>query len=238
MAGDPATSLHASAARPLEQAGRGHYHPIGIALHWTMAALVFLQLGWGWRTSALAPGYDKLDAYGVHALIGMAILALAFLRAGWRILAPFVLPRLEKAEDLPGWQHLAAEATHIALYGLMFALPLSGWLMLSTAQANAGAIAMPGGWTWPLLPFVAELDFVARAELEHAAEITHFSLIALMVALIALHVGAALKHYFIDKDDVLSRMIPALSPPRSPNAPDVSAPGVSAPDISARKAQR
>lgn len=189
---------------------RPHYHPIGITFHWLMAALVFAQLFWGWRTSLLPAGYDKLEAYGIHALIGITILLLAFLRAGWRIIAPFVLPELEKPEDLPGWQRLAAEATHIALYALMFALPLSGWLMLSAAASGDGIVLIEG-WSWPLLPFVDTLPFVERAWLEQTAERLHFMLVWLMMALVALHVGAALKHHFIDRDDVLARMIPVLS---------------------------
>jgi cytochrome b561 len=198
------------APQPAGAATRLHYHPIGIAFHWLMAALVFLQLWWGWRTSAMAAGYDKLDAYAVHALIGVAILALAFLRAGWRLIAPFVLPDLEQPEDLPGWQHFAAEATHVGLYALIFALPLTGWLMLSAA-APGESIGLPGELTWPLLPFVVELGFVERAELEQTAEHLHVLLVWALVGLVALHVGAALKHHFIDRDDVLARMIPWLS---------------------------
>lgn len=204
-------SVSAVEPEAYEEAGaRPHYHPIGIGFHWLMAALVIAQLFWGWRTSLLPPGYDKLDAYGVHALIGVAILLLAFMRAGWRIIAPFILPDLERPEDLPGWQRLAAEVTHIALYVLLFALPLSGWLMLSAAATN-DSIALPWDWSWPLLPFVEELSFVERAWLEQTAERLHFAMVWLMMALVALHVGAALKHHFIDRDDVLARMIPALS---------------------------
>lgn len=196
-------------------AARPHYHPIGIAFHWSIAALVFVQIWWGWRTSMLPAGYDKLDAYGVHAMLGLTILLLAFLRAGWRMIAPFILPELEKAEDYPDWQKLAAEATHLALYVLLFALPLSGWLMLSVTSANSGAIPLPGALQWPLLPFVAEMDFVDRARLEQRAENAHLAMVWMMTGLIALHVGAALKHHFIDKDDVLARMIPWLSRNRS-----------------------
>lgn len=203
-------AAHDRAAEEREEVTRPHYHPIGITFHWLMAVMVFAQLLWGWRTSLMAPGYDKLEAYGIHSLIGIGILLLAFLRASWRAIAPFVLPDLEKPEDLPGWQRFAAEATHIALYVLMFALPLSGWLML-TAAATGDSISLAWGWSWPLLPFVEELDFVERAHLEQTAERTHFALVWLMMGLVAVHVGAALKHHFIDRDDVLARMIPMLS---------------------------
>ena len=197
-------------AAPPEGAPRPHYHPIGITFHWAMAALVFFQLFWGWRVSQMEAGYDKLDGYAVHALVGVILLLLAFMRAGWRLIAPFVLPELEKPEDLPGWQKLAAEATHIGLYLMMFALPLSGWLMLS-ANAPEGGLRLPWGQHWPALPFTDALSFIDRAQLEQWADVTHFTLVWGIVALMVMHIGAALKHHFIDRDDVLARMIPWLS---------------------------
>lgn len=134
---------------------RAHYHPIGIAFHWSMAFLVCFQLWWGWRVSGLPAGYEKLDGYAIHALIGATLFCLALMRAGWRMVAPLILPKLEKPEDLPGWQGVAAEATHFGLYVLMFVLPLSGWLMLSLS-APGGAIALPGGLFLPAPPAIAE----------------------------------------------------------------------------------
>jgi cytochrome b561 len=189
---------------------RPHYHPIGIAFHWAMAALVFFQLAWGWRVGLLAPGYEKLEGYAVHALVGALLLALAFLRAGWRILQVFIMPELEKPEDMPGWQRFAAEAVHFALYGAMFALPLSGWIMLSQT-APGGEIALPWDLILPAFPLPDDLSFVERAKIEQTAENIHVLLVWATMGLIAMHVGAALKHHFIDKDDVLARMIPALS---------------------------
>jgi cytochrome b561 len=179
-----------------------HYHPIGIFFHWLMAALVLVQLWWGWRTSTLMAGYDKDDAYIIHAQIGALILVTAFLRLGWRLIAPFVAPRLEEPEDLPGWQRFAAEATHWGLYALMIALPLSGLTMIAATAPKTleRALGLNG----------LDLGFVARAGIEHYAEMAHFAMIWAIMALIALHVGAALKHHFIDHDDVLARMIPIL----------------------------
>jgi cytochrome b561 len=180
-----------------------HYHPIGIFFHWLMAVMVFAQLFWGWRTSQLAAGFDKADAYVVHAQLGAAILLAAILRLGWRLIAPFVAPRLEAPEDLPGWQKLAAEATHWALYALMIALPVSGLLMLaSTAPATLRqALGFDG---------FAIMGLVQRARIEHAAETIHFVCVWFLTGLVAIHVGAALKHHFIDRDDVLARMAPFL----------------------------
>lgn len=174
-----------------------------------MAALVLFQLGWGWRLYFLPPGYEKLEGYALHALVGFILLGLAFLRAGWRIIAAFVLPDLEKPEDLPGWQKFAAELVHFGLYVMMFALPLTGWLMVSQT-APGGEFALPFGMTAPAFPLPAELDFVDRAAWEQRAESAHLALVWITLLLLFLHIGAALKHYFIDKDDVLGRMIPPL----------------------------
>jgi len=180
-----------------------HYHPVGIFFHWLMAVMVFAQLWWGWRTAFLMAGYDKADAYVVHAQLGAAILLAAFLRLGWRIIAPFVAPRLEAPEDLPGWQRLTAEVTHWLLYALMIALPLSGLLMIGATAPETleRALGLPG---------FRNMDFTARAQLEHFAERAHFVLVWGLMGLVALHVGAALKHHFVDRDDVLARMIPWL----------------------------
>jgi cytochrome b561 len=186
-----------------------HYHPIGITFHWVMAALVFFQLWWGWRTTWLEPGYDKADAYVVHAQIGAAILVFAFMRLGWRIIAPFVAPKLEKIEDLPGWQRLAAEAVHWALYSMMVVLPVSGLTMMAATAPRAleRALGLPG---------FRDLDLLVRAQIEHVAETIHLLSVWAIMGLLAAHVGAALKHHFIDRDDVLARMIPWLGPRPDP----------------------
>ncbi|HRE45038.1 MAG TPA: cytochrome b [Terricaulis sp.] len=205
------TPTQPSSAPDNSEQTRPHYHPIGVGFHWSMALLVAFQLWWGWRVAGMPAGYDKLEAQAIHALIGAILLCLAFLRAGWRLIAPFILPDLEKPEDLPGWQRLAAEATHLSLYLLMFALPLSGWLMLALSAEN-GTVTLAGGLALPAMPFVAEMSFVERAQLERRALNVHlFSIWAIML-LATLHIGSALKHHFVDRNDVLVRMIPALSP--------------------------
>jgi cytochrome b561 len=191
------------------QETRPHYHPIGIFFHWAMAALLLFQLAWGWWVTFLPPGYEKLEGYALHAFVGLLLITLAFLRAGWRSIAPFILPELEKPEDLPGWQRRAAEAVHFALYIVMFALPLSGWLMFSVS-APGDQIALPWGMTAPIIPLPVELNFVGRAQWEQRAETAHLALVWITMVLLVMHIGAALKHQFIDKDTVLARMIPWL----------------------------
>ncbi len=193
--------------------GRGtspHYHPIGITFHWVMAALVFFQLWWGWRTTLLDPGYDKADGYVVHAQVGATILIVAVMRLGWRMIAPFVAPKLEEIEDLPGWQRLAAEAVHWGLYVMMIVLPVSGLLMMAATAPEVLERALG-------LSAFRNLDFVTRAQIEHCAETVHLASVWTIMGLLAGHVGAALKHHFIDRDDVLARMIPLLGPRPEPD---------------------
>lgn len=181
-----------------------HYHPIGIFFHWLMAALVLAQLWWGWRTTLLDPGIDKADAYVVHAQLGAAILVAAFLRLGWRMIQPVVAPRLEFPEDLPRWQHMAAEATHAALYALMLTLPISGLAIMGATAPDTLTRAI--GFS----PFTT-YDMASRATIEHWAEWIHLVSVWAIMGFIGVHVGAALKHHFVDRDDVLARMIPILA---------------------------
>lgn len=185
---------------------RRHYTAVGIAFHWSMVGLIALQLFLGWRTTWLPAGYDKVAAYALHGHIGLLILTLASLRLVWRM----IVPRPENTEDLPGWQHWAARVTHWVLYGAMFALPLTGWLMLS-ATARSEPIVIFGLVPWPHMPFFEEMKLIERAGWEDVAENAHEFLVWSLLGLLALHVGAALQHQFVNRDEVLSRMVPWLS---------------------------
>jgi len=103
---------------------------------------------------------------------------------------------------MPAWQRMAATATHHLLYILMFAVPLTGWLMSSAKGFQTvwfGVLPLPD-----LLEKNRELGKV----LEEVHEVLNFTMAALVVA----HLGAALKHHFLERDDVLTRMLPFLSP--------------------------
>ena len=194
-------ALRAWARRHTEQ---DRYSPVGIAVHWVMAFLVLFQLGWGWWTGFLHPGGDKLLAYQVHSAAGLPILLLALGRLGWRLLIPGPVNDADKG----GWQTQAAYVTHYLFYLCFFALPLSGWAMWSSV-AEPGPLYLAGVMPWPRLPF-EELPLAMRWAILDLAEDVHHALVVLLMVLVPAHVGAALKHHFWDRHDVLRGMLPEV----------------------------
>ncbi|MDG2529047.1 cytochrome b [Caulobacter endophyticus] len=185
-------------------ADQGRYSPVAILFHWTMAALVMFQLGWGLWMGRAAPGAQMAGAYEVHYLVGVLMLVLVLGRVGWRLFAPAVINDADK----PGWESTAAHVTHYVFYTCLFGLPLSGWAMVS-ATARETELTLLTLAPWPLLPF-GELSNATRWTIETIAEWLHWGLAFSLLAMIPIHVGAALKHHLIDRDDVLHGMLPIL----------------------------
>ncbi len=186
----------------------GRYSPVAIVFHWTMAVLVVFQLGWGWWMGRLAVGGDKVAAQDLHYLIGVLMLVLAMGRGAWRLLAPGPINDADK----PGWESTAASITHYVFYTCLFGLPLTGWMMIS-ATAREQDLTLLGLFRWPLLP-MQDLTFVRRWQIEAINEWLHWGLVVTLLLLIPLHVGAAIKHQIIDRDDVLHGMLPILPQPK------------------------
>lgn len=186
---------------------RDRYSPVGVAFHWTVAALVFFQLWWGWRTGRLPAGQDKFDAYDVHIQVGLVIFVLVLLRMAWRL----VVPGPDNDADKPGWQSTLAHLTHFTFYGLLLGLPLTGWAMRS-ATALEIPMTVGGVVRFPHMPFHG-FSWELRQSVEMWAERAHWLMVWSLVLLILAHVGAALKHHLIDHDDVLPAMLPLLPHP-------------------------
>lgn len=182
----------------------GRYSPVGVAFHWTVAGLILFQLWWGWRTGRLPVGADKLEAYAVHSQVGLMIFVMTLFRMVWRAMIPGPINDADK----PGWQSRAAHLTHYALYVALIGLPLSGWAMLSATAAEQ-PLSLGGVAPWPHLPF-GELSPAQRWAIEAWAEQIHFGFILVILALIPMHIGATLKHELVDRDDVLSGMLPGI----------------------------
>jgi cytochrome b561 len=209
---------------------RSRYSPVGIAFHWVMAFLVIFQLGWGYYSSWLPAGGDKLHAYEVHSAVGLPVLLLAIARFGWRLMIPGPV----NDADRQGWQSQFAYAMHYVFYIAFFGLPLSGWVMWSSI-AEPGPLYLAGVVPWPPLPF-DQLPLTLRWRIMDAAEDVHVLLVIVLLLVIPLHVAAALKHHFWDRHDVLRGMLPEIPDaedprgatphkPRAPRLPDEKAPG-------------
>ncbi|MDF7776403.1 cytochrome b [Sphingomonas sp. AOB5] len=165
-----------------------------IMLHWITAALVLSTIPLGWFGASFESAAAQ-TATNAHKLIGMAILALTLARIGWRI-----AHRPPPYPDAIGPRvRLAAKIVHSAIYALLVILPLTGWWM-SSAVPKRHPIGFEGVIELPFLPIAQSW---ASAGPAHAL---HVNLGWVMVALALLHIGAALKHHFVDRDTVLLRM--------------------------------
>jgi cytochrome b561 len=170
------------------------YTPMAQTLHWLIALLIVLQFVLAKMAAHLPLGMRKLSLLAEHKSVGMTVLALAIMRLVWRLThAPPPLPtQMRRVER---W---LAMASHIGFYLILFAMPLSGWLMSS---AKNYAVSWFGIFTWPNLIEPSEGAFNSLKTLHHL-------LGNLLIALASIHIFAALKHHFWNKDDVLVRMLP------------------------------
>ena len=163
-------------------------------LHWLMAALLVGLLALGLYMTNLPFSPEKLKLYSWHKWAGVTVFLLLLFRLLWRIKNP--PPPLP--ESMPKALQLVAHAGHFGLYALMFAIPLSGWLMSSAKGFQTvyfGVLPIP--------------DLIEKnKELGHLLAEVHETLSWLFIILLVGHIAAALKHHFIDKDDILIRMLP------------------------------
>jgi cytochrome b561 len=176
------------------------WNGVAKAFHWLIAALIFAQFALGWLASSGRLSPAKLNLFVWHKSVGILILALVLLRLLWRLATP--APSLPA--EIPAWERAAARVSHVLLYVLMLALPLSGWVINSAA-------AVPLRIFW-LIPFPAIAAPDRRTE-EFASSV-HFWLFVLLAALLLLHVAAALRHHFVKHNDVLTWMLPTRKAPK------------------------
>ena len=185
--------------------GRSTYSAVAIALHWLIAALILINIGLAWYFTNL-PKLAQFGPAGLHKSIGITVLLLTLVRIGWRFTArPPPLP-----DSLRPWERWAAKATHVVFYVILLGLPLSGWAMTSASSHYAlHPTVLYGVLPWPQLPF-SHLDRDTLDGLRKLFGQTHSLLALVAYFTIAVHVLAALKHQFIDRDDVMGRMLPLL----------------------------
>jgi cytochrome b561 len=170
------------------------YTRTAIALHWLVALIIVASFPVGLYMVELALSPAKLKIYSYHKWAGVTVFVLAVARVLWRATHP--APALP--DSVPRWQQSVGNATHLLLYLLILAIPVSGWLMSSALGFQTVYFGV--------LPIPDLLD--KNRELGESLKFVHMFLNYTMAALVGMHVGAALKHHFIDRDGLLSRMRP------------------------------
>jgi cytochrome b561 len=163
------------------------------AFHWLIVLLIINQWWIAERAEELK-GLAKLEALAWHKSFGMTILMVAVLRLAWRLMNP--TPDLTM-ETKP-WERVLAKISHVLLYALIFAMPLTGWMMSSAKNYPVSWFKL---FQFPDLVAPAEQTFRQMNDLHHL-------LFSVLVGVALLHVAGALKHHFIDRNDVLKRMLP------------------------------
>lgn len=181
------------------------YGGVAMLLHWLIAACVLALAGLG---LVMVRGglqlQTKIALYQLHKSLGATVLALMLLRILWRLThRPPPLPT-----SMPAWERAAAHTTHAVLYLLLVLVPISGWVMVSGSP-----IPVPTRLFWTvtvphLEPFASWPAEIRRAW-SPALKQVHLVMAVTLLALIVLHVLAALRHHFVLKDDILRRMLPS-----------------------------
>lgn len=181
------------------------YSRVSVFLHWTIALLVFGQIGLIWAHEATHGQEVSRTFVTFHKADGMLILMLTLIRILWRFKEPWIaLPGSMKT-----WEKWLARITQVGFYVLMIGMPLGGWLASSAAGRD---ISFYGLFNWPLLPIGGGRE-AARQFMD-----MHELAAKFLYVLLFLHIAGALKHQFIDKDNVLRGMLPFLA--ERPGRPD------------------
>lgn len=165
-------------------------------LHWITTVFVLSLFVIGLYMVDLAISPQKFKVYALHKSIGITVLILVLLRIGWRCVNP-TPPILGNPKS---WERMAARSTHVLFYVLLIVLPLSGWMRSSAAS-------FPFSW----FGLFQVPDIVAPNEaLSETAKTVHWWLGRILGILVVVHILAALKHHFLNRDGTLVRMLPRL----------------------------
>jgi cytochrome b561 len=174
------------------------YNPGLRALHWLMAALILVALPLGVSVALLPRKGVRSELLFVHKSIGMTVLCLVALRIVWRL----VVGAPAYAEPLGRLTHAAARSAHMALYALMIAMPVSGYV-----QSTGAGFEVPwfGLFSFPML-------LPKNPALRAAGSSAHFLLAWVIGFVLAAHLGGVVWHAAIKRDSVLTRMWPNYRP--------------------------
>jgi cytochrome b561 len=178
------------------------YTRVAAVLHWLVAALIAVNIGLGFTADSFPDAWVR-PVIDLHKSIGLTVLGLVLLRILWRLSHP--------APPLPASygraERVGAHAAHVALYGLILLLPLSGWLH-DSAFKDAAAHPLRLFWVipWFRIGAIAGLDPATKEQAHSALFALHVWAGYALYALVALHVLGALKHELLDREPELARM--------------------------------
>jgi len=186
--------------------GFRRYSGVAILLHWLIAVLIIVNVGLAVSVDYLPEDWIR-PFIDTHKSIGITVLGLGILRLLWRFgHTPPPLPVY-----YPRWEKAAAHAAHIALYLLIFTLPLSGWLHDSAwKDAATHPMRLFDLFNWPRISFVMDLEPAAKEAAHTLFGKIHVALGYVLYGMLALHICGALKHQFLDKDPEFQRILPRL----------------------------
>jgi cytochrome b561 len=191
--------VSASTQKPVSIAVSDTYGPVARAAHWLTFLLVTAEFIVGWCMPEIGWGTEPDGLIAYHLVIGSSLLIVIVFRLVWRLTHAAPPP----LSTLPSWQRWSAGVTHFALYALLLVMSLSGWASASARQWPVrafGFIPMPA-----IVAPEAQIGF-QLGDL-HADKLSW-----ILLAVIGLHVLAALYHRFMKRDDVLRRMLPSSGP--------------------------
>ena len=172
------------------------YDPVARAAHWLTFILIAAEFIVGWCMPEIEWGTEPTGLIGIHLVLGGSLAIVVLFRLAWRLTHAAPPP----LESMPSWQRWSARITHIALYALLLAVPLSGWASASARQ-----------WAVRAFGFVPLPAIVApEAKIGFELGDVHADILSwVLLGAIGLHILAALYHRFIKHDAVLKRMLPS-----------------------------
>jgi cytochrome b561/polyisoprenoid-binding protein YceI len=184
-----------------DDAAQARYSLLAIILHWTIAAAILMQFILATRMDGRTP--EAFALFQLHKSIGITILLLSLLRVAWRL-----THRPPPEPSLATWERALSRIVHVGFYVIMIAMPLTGWLMVSTSRLAVPTV-LYGIIPWPHLPGTSGLAPAQKALAHEVGETGHYILAITALGLLALHVAGALKHQLFGvQEPVLSRMAP------------------------------
>jgi cytochrome b561 len=192
---------------------RLRYGTVAMILHWLIAVFVLANIGLGlyfaWlpdNVPGQPPAYDMQTFFALvqlHKSIGLTVLMLSIVRLAWRLVNP--VPALPLGMN-PALR-VAARISHVLLYVFIIAVPLSGWLWASASPKGLPTVFF-GLFQWPHFSFLADLTRAEKRPYSHLFGTIHAYMAYALIALVPIHICAALYHQFLRRDDVLRRMLP------------------------------